>query len=198
MVSQQEYQYELKNGKIYAYGKVMPCCSKCGKRMTVHGTCERNIRTLEYPNGIVHVLRVLDCKPCNRSHREVPDFIVPHRSYSYDYMYAVAQGETDGIDIDNCTITRIINALCALICLLQSYWGTFKQLCDAAGRTAFVNELVDAVRNSQIFSKKSWDSIDLQFSRAERHAILSAIQRKGVVSYGRTKKQSRKICQYSV
>ena len=176
----------------------MPCCPNCGKRMTVHGTCSRIIRTLEHPNGIVHMFRVLDCQLCNRSHREVPDFIVPHRSYSYDYMYAVAQGETDGIDIDNCTITRIINALCALICLLQSYWGTFKQLCDAAGRTAFVNELVDAVRKSKLFFRKSWNSIDLQFSKGKRHAILSAIQRKGVVSYGRTKKQSRKICLYSV
>ena len=182
MVSQQEYQHELKNGKIYVYGKVMPCCPSCGKRMTVHGTCSRIIRTLEHPNGMVHMFRVLECKLCNRSHREVPDFIVPHRSYSYDYMYVVAQGKTDGIDIDNCTITRMICALCALILLLQSYWGTFKQLCEAVERTTFVSELVDAVRNSQIFSKKSWDSIVLQFSRAERHAILSAIQRKGVAS----------------
>lgn len=182
MVLQQEYQHKLKDGRIYAYGKVMPCCPKCGKRMTVHGTCKRDIRTSEYPNGIVHVFRVLDCKPCNRSHREVPDFIVPHRRYSYDYMCAVAQGKTDEIDIDNCTITRTIRALCALILLLQSCWGTFKELCEAVGRKTFVNELIDAVRNSQIFSKKSWDSIDLQFSREERHVILSAIQRKGVAS----------------
>ena len=182
MISQQEYQRELKDGKIYAYGKNMPCCPNCGTRMTVHGTCKRNIRTLEHPNGIVHVFRVLDCKLCNRSHREMPDFIVPHRSYSYDYMYVVAQGKTDEIYIDNCTITRTIRALCALILFLQSYWGTFKELCEAVGRKTFVNELIDAVRNSQIFSKESWDSIDLQFSREERHVILSAIQRKGVAS----------------
>ena len=182
MVSQRKYKHEFKNGKIYVYGKVMPCCPKCGKRMTVHGTCERKIRTAAYPNGIVHVFRVLDCQLCHRSHREVPDFIVPHRSYSYDYMYAVAQGKTDEIEIDNCTITRTVRALCALILLLQSYWGTFKELCEAVGRTTFVSELVDTVRNSQIFSRKSWDSIDLQFAKAERHAILSAIQRKGVVS----------------
>ena len=182
MVAQREFKYELKNGKICAYGKVMPCCPNCGKKMTVHGTCERKIRTSAHPNGIVHVFRVLDCQLCHKSHREVPDFIVPHRSYSYDYMYGIAQGKTDEIEIDNCTITRTIRALCALILLLQFYWGTFKELCEVVGRTTFISELADAVMNSQIFSKRSWDSIDLQFSSGESHAILSAIRRKGVAS----------------
>ena len=107
MVPQQNYSQVFRNGKICAYGIEMPCCPECGRRMNVHGTYERKLRTRKYPEGIRYVLRVLDCKSCCRSHREIPDFIVPRKSYSYDYMCAVVRKELE--PLDDSTKKRIVN-----------------------------------------------------------------------------------------
>lgn len=50
MVRQESFLYE-KDDVIYAYGKSIPACPDCGKKMKIHGTCKRNARTAAYPDG---------------------------------------------------------------------------------------------------------------------------------------------------
>lgn len=196
MVSQQEYSPYKKDGRIYVYGKNMPCCPDCGRRMKVHGTYERKLRTSRYPDGIQHVMRVLDCEPCRISHREVPDFIVSRKSYSYDYMCAVAQEKVEVMD--GSTHKRIINLFCALIACLYFYLEAFLHFCGTNNADNFVKKLMKNVKNTNFLFVDNRDSMDLHFRKGDRRAILSAIRRKGVASDDTTKKYGREICRCSV
>ncbi len=196
MVLQPEYFPYKKDERIYVYGKGVPCCPDCGKRMKVHGTYERKLRTLQHPEGIRHVLRVLDCKECSRSHREVPDFIVPHKSYSYGYMCAVAKEEIE--TMDDRAKKRIVDLFCTLIFCRYSCLDTFLQFCGTIKTDGFARKIVEIVKIANFSSLKKENSIGLHFPRKDKHAILSAIRRKGVGSYGTTKKFGGKISQYSV
>ena len=196
MVSQQEYSPYKKAGRIYAYGNNMPCCPDCGRRRKVHGTYERKLRTLRYPDGIQHVMRVLDCEPCRTSHREVPDFIVPRKSYSYDYMCAVAQNKVEVMD--GSTYKRIIKLFCALIACLYFCLEAFLHCCGTNNTDNFVKMLMENVKITNFSSMNNRNSMDLHFREGDRRAILSAIRRKGVASDGTTKKYGREICRCSV
>ena len=196
MVSQQEYSPYKKAGRIYAYGKTMPCCPDCGRRMKVHGTYERKLRTSRYPDGIQHVMRVLDCELCRTSHREVPDFIVPRKSYSYDYMCAVVQEEVEVMD--GSTYKRIIDLFCALIACLYFCLEAFLHFCGTINVGDFVRKLMENVKITNLLFVDNRDSMDLHFREGDRRVILSAIRRKGVASDDTTKKYGRKICQHTV
>ena len=160
MVQQECFPYEVGN-VVYAYGKNMPCCPDCGQKMKVHGTCKRNVRTAQDPDGKQYKLRVLICKPCGKTHRELPDFVVPHKGYSYDYMVAVAIGTEK--PQDNRKKEKIIQLLCAILVLLCRPW------------------LKNAV-SKDFWEKKNRNSTDMQFSKEQKYAILGAIRGKGVAS----------------
>lgn len=164
--------------------------------MKVHGTYERKLRTSRYPDGIQHVMRVLDCEPCRISHREVPDFIVSRKSYSYDYMCAVAQEKVEVMD--GSTHKRIINLFCALIACLYFYLEAFLHFCGTNNADNFVKKLMKNVKNTNFLFVDNRDSMDLHFRKGDRRAILSAIRRKGVASDDTTKKYGREICRCSV
>lgn len=196
MVSQQEYSPYKKAGRIYAYGKTMPCCPDCGRRMKVHGTYERKLRTSRYPDGIQHVMRVLDCKPCRTSHREVPDFIVPRKSYSYDYMCAVVQEEIEVMD--GSTHKRIVDLFCVLIAYLHFCLEAFLHFCGTINTSDFVKTLMENVKITNFLLVDNRDSMNLHFRKGNGRGILSAIRRKGVASDDTTKKHDREICRYTV
>lgn len=196
MVSQQEYSPYKKDGRIYVYGRNMPCCPDCGRRMKVHGTYERKLRTSRYPDGIQHVMRVLDCEPCRISHREVPDFIVPRKSYSYDYMCAVIQEEVEVMD--GSTYNRIIKLFCALIACLHFCLEVFWHFSGTINVSDFVKKLMENVKITNYLFVDNRDSMDLHFRKGDKDAILSAIRRKEVASNDSTKKYVREICRCSV
>lgn len=51
MVRIEKYHPYKKNGFIYTYGEEISCCPDCGRKMYVHGTCRRKVRTFEDPDG---------------------------------------------------------------------------------------------------------------------------------------------------
>lgn len=159
MVQQECFPYDRGN-VVCAYGKNMPCCPDCGQKMKVHGTCKRNVRTAQDPDGKQYRLRVLICRPCGKTHRELPDFVVPHKGYSYDYMVAVAMGTEK--PQDNRKKEKIIHLLCALL--------------------LFTGPWLKSVAPKAFLRNKSRNSTDMQFSKEQKCAILSAIRGKGVAS----------------
>ena len=50
MVRIEKYHPYKKNGFIYTYGEEISCCPDCGRKMYVHGTCRRKVRTFEDPD----------------------------------------------------------------------------------------------------------------------------------------------------
>ena len=164
--------------------------------MKVHGTYERKLRTSRYPDGIRHVMRVLDCELCRTSHREVPDFIVPRKSYSYDYMCAVVQEEVEVMD--GSTYKRIIKLFCALIACLYFCLEVFLRFCGTINIGDFVRRFLENIKITNFLFVDNRDSMDLHFREGDRRAILSAIRKKGVASDDTTKKHDREICRYTV
>lgn len=65
-------------------------CPICGGKL-LHGTCRRKCVTT---NGIVTLgLRVLECRKCHHTHRELPCGVVPYKRHCAEIMVE-RQGET--------------------------------------------------------------------------------------------------------
>ena len=65
-------------------------CPVCHHKLFVHGTCKRKIRN---EDGRVQILclRVLECESCGKTHREIPDILVPYKRYSAEAICAIEE-----------------------------------------------------------------------------------------------------------
>ena len=75
---------------LYIRGMEAIPCPVCGGRLFVHGTCERKSRD---ETGQVHLLqlRVMECESCGRTHREIPDILVPYKRYSTEAICTITE-----------------------------------------------------------------------------------------------------------
>lgn len=65
-----------------------PCCRK---KLSVHGTCKRGLKT---DSGCARMrLRVMECE-CGKTHREIPDGIIPYERYSAEMLCAILAGDS--------------------------------------------------------------------------------------------------------
>lgn len=67
------------------------CCPCCGGRLKVHGTCLRKLRTADETK--IYRLRVMECTNCGKTHRELPESIVPYMRMDVNLLSAIAQAE---------------------------------------------------------------------------------------------------------
>ncbi len=91
MVSISQYTRLCKNGIWIVTGTETILCPFCGGRLFVRGTCRRLLRRADETQE-TYRLRVLQCSSCGRSHRELPDEIVPYKRH--DIPSISAMGET--------------------------------------------------------------------------------------------------------
>ena len=78
-------------GKIcYITGMEGVPCPVCGGRLFVHGTCRRGMKD-ETEQVRELRLRVLECENCGRTHREIPDMLVPYKRYSAQAICAMKE-----------------------------------------------------------------------------------------------------------
>lgn len=82
---------EVKNGIARVRSESAVYCPDCGMKLLFHGTCKRKVREQEKTR--CYVLRVLFCKSCKRTHRELPDFIVGYKRYSRDELCEIVMNE---------------------------------------------------------------------------------------------------------
>ena len=79
-----------------------PCCKR---RVFVHGTCKRKLKT---PYGNVFLrLRVMECE-CGMTHREMPDGIIPHKRYSVEMLCKIIDTSLPDNDESSNSIDEIL------------------------------------------------------------------------------------------
>ena len=82
------YEY-CKNDLIYFTSTEKVPCPKCGGKLHVRGTCERQLRRKEY--GVkTYRLRVMECRECGRTHRELPKNIIPYKRMEASWISELA------------------------------------------------------------------------------------------------------------
>lgn len=82
---------KVKNGIACVHSESAVYCPDCGRKLFFHGTCKRKVRAQEKTR--CYVLRVLFCKNCKKTHRELPDFIVGYKRYSRDELCEIVMNE---------------------------------------------------------------------------------------------------------
>lgn len=104
---------------IWSYvNRDKPTCPLCGSRLFSHGTCRR--KSIEEDCLEIHQLRVLKCRNCKRTHRELPDTLVPYKHYGRKLISAVVAGKAK-YSYDESTRYRYIQWVSALILLMVSF-----------------------------------------------------------------------------
>lgn len=78
-----------KNGVIIFTGQEKVGCPDCGGDLRVRSTCHRKLRTAQ---GIeVYRLRVMGCLGCGKTHRELPNWMVPYKRMDASCLVSIAQ-----------------------------------------------------------------------------------------------------------
>ena len=109
---------KVKNGIARVRSESAVYCPDCGMKLFFHGTCKRKVRAQEQTR--CYVLRVLFCKSCKRTHRELPDFIVGYKRYSRDELCEIVMNE-ESYSCEDSTRNRTIMWLYKLCnCTAQS------------------------------------------------------------------------------
>ena len=80
-----------KHGIVIFTGLEEVPCPVCGGRLKVRGTCHRRLITKD--GAEVYRLRVMECCSCAKTHRELPDEIVPYKRHSVDMIESISMAE---------------------------------------------------------------------------------------------------------
>ena len=68
-------------------------CPVCGGELRVHGRCTRKLRRRE---GVdIYRLRVMECKSCGKTHRELPEGIVPYKRMDAEQLSNISEIEEE-------------------------------------------------------------------------------------------------------
>lgn len=81
---------EYRKGELIIFtGTEEVPCPVCGGELFVHGTCIRKVRR---QNGTeVYRLRVMGCKGCGRTHRELPAGMIPYKRMDADRISDISE-----------------------------------------------------------------------------------------------------------
>ena len=93
MLSVSSFNQHCKGNIITVRGKSDIPCPVCSGFLKVHGTCIRKVRLIDATR--VYRLRVMECTNCHRTHRELPDFIVPYKRYGTEAIIDIVELPTD-------------------------------------------------------------------------------------------------------
>ena len=63
-------------------------CPICGGKLGVHGTCMRTLQRKDKTEK--YRLRVMECKKCGKTHRELPERIVPYKRMDAEVLGTIA------------------------------------------------------------------------------------------------------------
>ena len=96
------------NGIWKITGKEPALCPECNRLMQSHGRCQRHVH-LPGDGRTRLSLRVFFCDACRRYHRELPDFLIPHKYHCAETIAATYDSEVAKLacDAENSTIRRL-------------------------------------------------------------------------------------------
>lgn len=117
-----------KNGVWFYENCEKPTCPLCGSRLFSHGTCKRRVTT---EDGLeIHRLRVLKCRNCKRTHRELPDTIIPYKHYGRETISTIVAGKAK-CGYEESTRYRLMQWFRALLFLVvSSLEGQKRERCN--------------------------------------------------------------------
>ncbi len=78
--------------------------------MKPYDTCKRHVTHLddeEVGHRVLYVLRRLQCENCKKTHRELPNFIVPYKHYSRKAIEDVAKGKKVSVPYEERTRQKL-------------------------------------------------------------------------------------------
>ena len=110
MVSISQYTLICKDGIWVVTGTEEIPCPVCGGELYVRGTCRRGLRQPDETKN-VYRLRVLGCRDCGRSHRELIEEIVPYKRHSVDAICTMQENPKECLPEPSVRL-RVIAWLC--------------------------------------------------------------------------------------
>lgn len=105
-----------------------PCCGGC---LTLK---DFRLRKIHWPNGDIEfiLIRVLYCAHCNKSHRELPDCLLPYKHYASKVIEVAIDGDTINCAVEDSTIYRwrewFCRAAAYINAVLTACWAAFEKI----------------------------------------------------------------------
>lgn len=87
MISIAHFEITRNGEKTKIFSQESSVCPICGGPLKVHGTCIRKVRQGEHTHQI-H-LRVMECRHCGKTHRELPEGLVPYKRHDLNSLCEV-------------------------------------------------------------------------------------------------------------
>lgn len=87
MISISLFTCVRKEGSLFITGMEDCPCPNCAGELFVHGTCKRNL--ISTKGKALLRLRVMECKKCGATHRELPLGLVPFKQFSVEMVCAL-------------------------------------------------------------------------------------------------------------
>lgn len=131
------YNSSYGNGVWFYENRDKPTCPLCGSRLFSHGTCRRRTITEDYLE--IHHLRVLKCRKCKRTHRELPDTIIPYKHYGRELISSIIAGKAK-YGYDASTRYSLMQWFSVLLLLAVSFLGEQKRELSNSMRARIRND----------------------------------------------------------
>lgn len=100
-----DYTSLCKGDLIIVTGPSDSCCPICGGTLNVRSTCVRKVRKEGTAQRLR--LRVMKCRICQKTHREIPDDVIPYKRTSLTDFCEIAAEGIDEYPCDTSTWQRM-------------------------------------------------------------------------------------------
>lgn len=80
-------------------------CPVCGGALKVYGTCIRKVRQGDHTHQ--YHLRVMECRCCGKTHRELPEGIIPYKRHGLNSLCEIAEATETQHTCETSTWLRI-------------------------------------------------------------------------------------------
>lgn len=133
MISITEYTSLCKGNFIIITGPSESFCPICGGELNVRGTCIRKVRKEGTTQSLR--LRVMKCRNCQKTHREIPDDIIPYKRTGLTNFCEIAEAEATDYPCDTSTWQRMKRSvLVPCVCSqCRTRLSLFRIACDDNG-----------------------------------------------------------------
>lgn len=109
MVSLSQFKKKCKGDLIVIVALEFISCPCCGGELFTRGTCRR--QAINSAGDVDHYqLRVLQCRNCRRTHRELPSPLVPYKRYDGEAITRI-KSEPESAPCNNRTVDLILRWL---------------------------------------------------------------------------------------
>ena len=105
MISIAHFEITRNGEKTKIFSQESSVCPICGGPLKVHGTCIRKVRQGEHTHQI-H-LRVMECRHCGKTHRELPEGLVPYKRHDLNSLCEIAEATETQHTCETSTWLRI-------------------------------------------------------------------------------------------